>query len=100
MKANRDELFAGVPVVFHTNSNIESAPRPTGVPEPRSTGLTSTMDLARTLTMVTQLQPDTKRVFVVSGSSAFDKALSRILRARSSARSTDGSSSPIGRGCP
>ena len=33
------------------------------------------MDLARTLTMVTQLQPDTKRVFVVSGSSAFDKAL-------------------------
>ena len=82
LKANRDELFAGVPVVYHTNSNIESAPRPTEVPEPRSTGLTSPMDLARTLTMVTQLQPETKRVFVVSGSSAFDKTYEDLARAQ------------------
>ena len=88
LKANRDELFAGIPVVFHTNSNIESAPRPTEVPEPGSTGLTSPMDLARTLTMVTQLQPETKRVFVVSGSSAFDKTYEDL--ARSHFRAFDG----------
>ena len=40
------------------------------------------MDLARTLTMVTQLQPETKRVFVVSGSSAFDKTYEDLARAQ------------------
>ena len=82
VKANRDELFAGVPVVFHRVSNMESAPRPTEVPEPLSTGVTSHMDLARTLTLVTQLQPNTKRVFVVSGSSAFDKGYEDMARAQ------------------
>ena len=77
MKANRDELFAGAPVVFHGTSNMESTPRPT-----RSTGVTSTLDVSRTLTMVTQLQPNTKRVFVVSGSSAFDKSYEDNARAR------------------
>ena len=74
VKANSDELFAGVPVVF-------SAPSGTDRP-PHSTGVTSRMDLARTLTMVTQLQPETKRVFVVSGSSAFDKAIEDRARAQ------------------
>ena len=73
VKANRDELFAGVPVVFATSPSVETELGRTKVPEPRSTGVTSATDLARTLTMVTQLQPETKRVFVVSGSSAFDK---------------------------
>ena len=77
VKANRDELFAGAPVVFHTISSMESEPRPT-----ESTGVTSTIDLARTLTMVSQLQPNTQRVFVVSGSSAFDKTYEDIARAQ------------------
>src|SRR5262245_959756 len=64
LQANRDELFAGIPVVFHTSPSVEFEA------EPLSTGLTSTPALARTLTMVTQLQPEVKRVFVVSGSSA------------------------------
>ena len=80
VRANRDELFAGVPVVFHVTPIFESEPRPADVPEPHSTGVTSTTDLARTLTMVAQLQPETKRVFVVSGSSALDRRFEGLAR--------------------
>ena len=80
LKANRDELFAGVPVVFSTSPSVQTELGLTKVPEPRSTGVTSTIDLTRTLTLVTQLQPETKRVFVVSGSSAFDKLYEDIAR--------------------
>ena len=78
--ANRDELFAGVPVVFATSPSVETELGLPKVPEPRSTGVTSATDLARTLTLVTQLQPDTKRVFVVSGSSALDKLYEDVAR--------------------
>ena len=80
VKANRDELFAGVPVVFHMTPGFEFEPPAAGVLEPNSTGLTSTTDLGRTLTMVAQLQPDTKRVFVVSGSSAQDRRIENLAR--------------------
>ena len=79
IRAN-DELFAGVPVVFHRISNLEPAPRPTEQPEERSTGVISAIDMGRTLTMVTQLQPNIRRVFVVSGSSAFDRTYEDIAR--------------------
>ena len=82
VKANRDELFAGVPVVFHRTSDMESAPSPTEGPEPLSTGVSSNLDLARTLPVVTQLQPNIKRVFVVSGSTAFDKGYEDKARAQ------------------
>lgn len=77
VKAYRNELFAGVPVVFATNP---SAATELGLT--KATGVTSTSDLSRTLTLVTQLQPKTKRVFVVSGSSPFDKAFEDSARTR------------------
>ena len=40
------------------------------------------MDFARTVTLATQLQPETRRVFVVSGSSAFDKSYLDLARAQ------------------
>ena len=80
MTANRDELFAGVPVVFATSPSVEAELGLPKVREPRSTGVTSATDLTRTLTLVTQLQPNTKRVFVVSGSSVLDKLYEDVAR--------------------
>jgi PAS domain S-box-containing protein len=74
VSAYGDELFGDVPVVFYGVSPAKQGPR--------STGLTLTQDLARTIRMVTQLQPETKRVFVVSGSSNQDKWYENLARAQ------------------
>lgn len=67
--AIRDEVFPGVPVVFVLADEREVAARrlPPGV-----TGVPVRMDLQGTLDLALRLHPDTVRVFVVAGSSAFD----------------------------
>jgi PAS domain S-box-containing protein len=68
------ELFAGVPVIFYATSPVK--------PRPGSTGLTSGMDLARTIGIALQLQPETQRVFVLTGRSPFDKFYETLSRAQ------------------
>ena len=60
------EIFPGVPLVFSTE---EGDLRPI----PNSTGLVFKIDMKSTLELALRLQPNTKRVFVVSGASDFDK---------------------------
>ena len=70
--AYRDELFPGVPIVFNAISKAKAGPR--------STGATLRLDLSRTLAMVTRLQPEVRRVFVVSGASAVDAYYANLAR--------------------
>jgi signal transduction histidine kinase len=58
-------LFPGVPVVYYT---IEP-PRP----RPMTTGVVARMDLKRTIDVALQVHPDLQQVFVVSGTSEYDK---------------------------
>src|SRR5215204_3232554 len=60
LEKTRDELFPTVPVVFFSLRR-----GPPGMPN--STGVVGELNLAETLALATQLQPDTRHVFVVSG---------------------------------
>jgi signal transduction histidine kinase len=61
LERHRDELFPATPVVFL--SRLPSTRR-----APNSTGVVATVNLSGTLDLALALQPDTQRVFVVSGS--------------------------------
>ena len=63
---NRDALFPDTPVVFSaTDRNARRLVN--------STGVIVHLDLTRTLTLATALQPDINQVFVVTGASSRDK---------------------------
>ncbi len=47
---------------------------------PHSTGIFTRIDMARTMTLVGRLQPEVRRIVVVSGASAFDKSYEDIAR--------------------
>jgi PAS domain S-box-containing protein len=66
----REELFPGVPIVFVAVDEREVKAR--RLP-PDVIGVPIRMDLTRTFDLALQLHPDTRRVFVVAGSSPFDK---------------------------
>ena len=74
VKAYRDELFPGASVVSTASRYNDLGPR--------STGATATLDMSRTIALVGRLQPETKRVVVVSGSSPFDKFYEGLARAQ------------------
>ena len=65
VRVNRDELFPGVPVVFYSTAGAGAGPLATGV--------TSSTNFRETMAIALQLQPDTQRVVVVAGASAWDK---------------------------
>jgi PAS domain S-box-containing protein len=69
------DLFPGSPVVFN-------ATRETTRPIPNSTGFWSGFEMKRTIDLALRLQPDTERVFVVSGASAYDAVYARLARAQ------------------
>ena len=74
---HRDEIFPGVPVVFIAVDSEELAKRklPADV-----IGVPIKMDLAGTLDIALRLQPETRRVFVVVGSSNFDTHWAGVAR--------------------
>jgi len=72
LRANGDELFPGVPIVFYSTAGVNAGPLATGV--------TSTTNFRETMAIALQLQPDTQRVVVVSGASAWDKAYETAAR--------------------
>jgi signal transduction histidine kinase len=73
--AHRDELFPGTPIVFLTEQQGTARPA-------NAAGVVAARDYRGTLALALQLQPDTTRVFVVSGSSESDKAVERIAAAQ------------------
>jgi signal transduction histidine kinase len=66
----RTELFAGIPIVF---IDRPGAPR-----QSRETGISTPLDLAGTLDLALQLQPATRRVFLVTGVSELDRLYARV----------------------
>jgi signal transduction histidine kinase len=58
----RDSLFSGTPLLYFSDG-----PTPQ---YPNTTGVIGTADLSGTVTLATQLQPETEHVFVVSGAGA------------------------------
>jgi signal transduction histidine kinase len=82
IEASPYEPFTGVPVVFHTTRGMPAAAHvgPGFRPRPNSTGISAVIDLARTIPLALQLQPGTKRLFVVSGSSPWDRYYDTLAR--------------------
>jgi signal transduction histidine kinase len=73
VKGHRDELFAGMPIVFLTNTH--GGPR-----LPNSTGLIHERNFAATLQLIRQLQPDVQHVYVVTGAADADKGFESVVR--------------------
>lgn len=73
VEAYRESLFPGVPEVFLAN-----IPMPRRAPG--STGLIHVRDYASTLTLIRQLQPDVRHVFVVTGAAAADREYEAAAR--------------------
>jgi len=74
---HRDGLFTGVPIVFCgvDSSELEGRTLPEGV-----TGVMMKRAFAPTLELALQLQPDTRHVYVIGGTSRFDLRILSIAR--------------------
>ena len=72
---HREELFPGTPIVFLAMS-------PPGRDLVNSTGIVVDADLAGTLALALELQPEIRHVFVVSGASVPDKGYDDRARAQ------------------
>jgi signal transduction histidine kinase len=75
LEKTRQELFPTVPVVFFSLRR-----GPPGLPN--STGVVGELNLAETLALATQLQPDTRHVFVVSGAETANIINEAVARAQ------------------
>ena len=77
LRRHADAFAPGVPVVFcgADAENLEPGTLPV-----RMTGLVARRVFAPTLDLALRLQPDTRRVFVVGGTSAFDRNLQATAR--------------------
>jgi signal transduction histidine kinase len=75
LAAHRHEVFPNVPLVYFSASPLTVRP-------PNSTGVTTEPNFRGTLQLATQLQPDARRVVVVSGAGGDDSAFERQARAQ------------------
>ncbi|HET7216782.1 MAG TPA: histidine kinase, partial [Vicinamibacterales bacterium] len=71
----RDELFANTPFVF-------IATNPPAYRAPNSTGVVTALDVSRTVTLATALQPDLRNIVVVTGADVRDKLYEHMARAQ------------------
>lgn len=69
----RNELFPDTPIVYFANS-------PSTARITNSTGVIAGLDLASTVVLAGELQPDLRQVFVVSGVESGDKVYERAAR--------------------
>jgi PAS domain S-box-containing protein len=74
---HRDILFPGVPIVF---TSVSSRYYAANRPPPGVTGITSEFDLAKTLFLAEQLQPEARRLVVIAGSGEADRRWQRVAR--------------------
>ena len=68
----RDDLFQGAAIVFEAGPGTQAPPN--------ATGITSDLNFRATLEIAASIQPDTRRVFVLSGASTWDKYYEGIAR--------------------
>ena len=68
------EIFTDTPKLFYFHDESEETVRSLW---PRATGVWAQLDISKTLNLALELQPETNRVVVVSGSSAQDRFLHR-----------------------
>ena len=80
-----DVLLPGVPIVFYNVA--EDALRGRGI-QPGMTGVVLRFNLPGTLDLAVRLQPDARRIVVVSGTSAYDR--NWLRRAREALRAYEG----------
>ena len=80
-----DVLLPGVPIVFYNVA--EDVLRGRGI-QPGMTGVVLRFDLPGTLDLAVRLQPDARRIVVVSGTSAYDR--NWLRRAREALRAHEG----------
>jgi PAS domain S-box-containing protein len=73
---HRHDMFPGVPIVFATERPIPEAVRV----EAGAAGFTFGNAFAKTLNLALQWHPETKQLFVVSGTLDHDKAVESIVR--------------------
>ena len=71
----RDDLFAGMPVVFFADTSDTRR-------LPNSTGIVANQNFGDTLTLAMALQPEIRNVFVVSGAAAGDREFERAAKAQ------------------
>ncbi|WP_245273673.1 ABC transporter substrate binding protein [Phyllobacterium sp. UNC302MFCol5.2] len=74
---HRAQIGANVPMVF--GAVTEDSMRDRKVP-PDAKGVISHFDVRKTVDLATQLQPDAKKVVVITGSSAFDRSWEESAR--------------------
>ena len=77
--ANEGSLRFDAPVVFCCTSRARLAAL---TPPANVTGIISEFDLTRTLALAQRLQPEARRIVVVTGASEFDQAWIQIARAQ------------------
>ncbi|WP_027152829.1 PAS domain S-box protein [Mesorhizobium sp. WSM2561] len=78
LRANGDEVFPGVPVVYAAirPETIRSDP-----PPPNFVGIESRLDVAATVDLALTLQPEAKELIVVSGTADFDRNIAARAKA-------------------
>jgi signal transduction histidine kinase len=76
---SRGSLFGDIPIVY---SGLTSIDPPGVLPDTRVVGARDEVDWAGTLSLALQLQPDTRRVVVVSGATPQDLGLVEKVRAQ------------------
>jgi PAS domain S-box-containing protein len=74
---HRKDLFPGVPIVFEITPKDVSTPTER---YPGATGVVEAMHFEKTLDLALGLQPNSKKVVMIAGSSLRDKWLGRIAR--------------------
>jgi signal transduction histidine kinase len=74
LRANQRELFPDTPVVFFANQPLRAPPN--------STGVIVELKLGGTITLATELQPDLRNVFVITGASSRDNVWLARVRAQ------------------
>jgi signal transduction histidine kinase len=72
LRAHRDEMFPGVPVVFSGSPGVNIGANATGV--------TDSLEMAGSIELAVKLQPEIRQVYVLSGSSSFDKYYEELTR--------------------
>lgn len=74
---NRDELWPGAAIVFHSVPMTTLAGRTRA---PRTTGVPVRYEIEPTLGLALQLRPQTRRIVVVGGTAEFDRGMQRLAR--------------------
>jgi len=75
----RDALFAGLPIVFHSVNNVEQAAALNE--DPQFTGVVEELSLIRTIDLIKKLSPDSRKLFAIGDPTPTGQVIMSQLRA-------------------